>query len=273
MRALVMYSPINHRLVTLAEARDRAPFSSRNTSKGALVDEAHVVFRAIGDGLSVVDARHAMRDGTILRKASCETRRKVLDSLTHRYFWPGSDWSVQSLAQASAAGPRAPTFLSLAYLYYVLRDRVTFEFVVGPLWERWRNRSTTVGPVDLLQFLEQCSEAEPQVRKWRESTRLRLAQSILAALRDFGLLHGIQTKRIQRPVSSAETTFQLLCILLAEGEEGRSVVEARDWRMFLWSDAEVAQALGELSQKRWIRFEKSGRTVMLELLRQPGESP
>lgn len=255
----------------LSEARDQTPFSSRNTSKGALVEEAHAVFSGIKEGLTVAEARIAIRDGSILRKTSFETRRKTLDLLSHRYFWPGGDWSVQSLAMATGAGARSPGFLSLAYLYYALRDRFTFELVVGPLWEQWKNRSTSITKADLLQFLEQRAADEPQIRKWRESTRSKLAASTLAALRDFGLLCGTQKKQIQKPVIAPETVFHLLCVLLAEGVDARSVVEARDWRLFLWSESEVAHALGELAQKRWIRFEKSGRTVMLELLRQPGD--
>jgi len=261
----------NQSLANLSAARDRSPFSSRNTSKGALVEEAHAVFSAINRGMTAGEARIAIQDGEILRKTAFETRRKVLDLLTYRYFWPGGDWSVQSLAKATEARVRSPAFLSLAYLYYVLRDRFAFELMTGPVWDRWRNRSTSITKADLLQFLEQQASEEPQIKKWTESTRSKLAQSTLAALRDFGLLRGANNKQIQKPVVAPETAFHLLCVLLAEGHDARTVVEARDWRLFLWSESEVAQALGELAQKRWIRFEKSGRTVMLELLRQPGE--
>jgi hypothetical protein len=261
----------NQNATDLVEARDRSPLSSRNSSKGALIEEAHAVFRAIDKGLPVAEARIAIRDGEVLRKASYETRQRILDALTHRYFWPGSDWSVEALAQAVRAGAKSPDFVSLAYLYFALRDRLTLEFVTGPVWERWRNRSTTVTQSDFQRFLEEQEDREPQIKKWRESTRVKLGQSILAGLRDFGLLRGVQRKQIQKPTIAPETTFHLLCILLAEGLDGRSIVEARDWRLFLWSEAEVAQALGELSQKRWIRFERTGRTAMLELIRQPGE--
>jgi hypothetical protein len=263
----------NQTVTDLGGSRDRPPLSSRNSSKGALVQEAHVVFQAISKGMAVAEARAAIRDGALLQSASYETRQRILDSLTHRYFWAGADWSVRALAQASQAGAKSPSFVSLAYLYYALRDRLTFEFVVGPIWEKWRNRSTAVTQGDFQRFLEGQEDREPQIKKWRESTRVKLGQSILAGLRDFGLLRGVQRKQIQKPTIAPETTFHLLCILLAEGLDGRSIVEARDWRLFLWSEAEVAQALGELSQKRWIRFERSGRTAMLELIRQPGEQP
>jgi hypothetical protein len=256
-------------LVGLSDVRDRSPFSSRNTSKGALVEEIFGVFQAVRKGLPLENVRKSILDGAILRKSSFETRRKIMNAVSHRYFWPQSEWTVRNLAEATEAGVRSPAFVSLAYLYYALRDRLTFEFIVGPVWERWRNRSTSLSSAEFLAFLEEQSINEPLIKKWRESTRNKLASNALTALREFGLLHGIYSKQIQKPATSPETTFHLLCVLLAEGQEGRSVVEARDWRLFLWSESEVAHALGELSQKRWIRFEKSGRTVMLELVRRP----
>jgi hypothetical protein len=255
----------------LSDARDRSPFSSRNTSKGALVEESHAVFSAINKGLPASEARKAILEGKIFRKTSYETRRKVANAISHRYFWRDSEWSVQCLAKATEAGARSPGFLSLAYLYYALRDRLTFEFVVGPVWEKWRNQSTSVSQAEVLLFLGAQADKEAQMKKWRESVRVKMASNTLTALREFGLMRGIQSKQIQKPVIAPETSFHLLCILLAEGQDARAIVEARDWRLFLWSESEVAHALGELSQRRWIRFEKSGRTVMLELLRQPGE--
>jgi hypothetical protein len=60
-----------------------------------------------------------------------------------------------------------------------------------------------------------------------------------------------------------------LCILLSEGKRGRSLLEAPDWRLFLWSESQVVNALAILAQKGWIKFEKTGRTVILELIRFP----
>ena len=62
---------------------------------------------------------------------------------------------------------------------------------------------------------------------------------------------------------AARESREYLSFLPAEGLEGGPVVEAPDWRLFLWSGSEVAHALGELSQKRWIRHH-DGR-VLLDL--------
>ena len=182
--------------------------------------------------------------------------------------------NAPGVCSASERLPRraqgSPEFVSLAYLYFALRDRLTFDFVISSIWPKWSQQATAIGQGDFFAFLEEAAEQYPQIGKWTESTRKKLARNTLSALRDFGLLSGVRKRHIQRPTIAPETVFHLLCILQAEGLEGRSVVDAPDWRLFLWSPADVARSLGDLSQNGWIRFEKAGHTVILELIRDPG---
>jgi hypothetical protein len=209
----------------------------------------------------------------LLRKPAFQSRTRIWRALAHRYIEPGCGWCIQSLSEAARNGVGAPEFVSLAYLYFALRDRLTFDFVTGWIWQKWNQQATVVGQSDFLAFLEEMGRDHPQVRRWTENTRRKLAGNTLSALRDFGLLKGIRKRQIQRPAIAPETVFHLLSILQAEGLEGRPVLEAPDWRLFLWSTADVARSLGDLSQKGWIRFEKAGRTVILELIREPGVAP
>jgi len=252
----------------LTGLRDIGDFSSRNTSKGALLKEAFDVFKVMRESaLAHAELRDAALRGQMFPRASYENRQRIWDSLHYRYFAPGVASIPGSLGIATTLGAASPEFVSLAYLYFALRDRLTFELVTGMFWERWRTRSLAVSVTDVLEFLERESTQHPAVSKWKPSTRTKLAQSILAALRDFGVLRGVYAKQVQRPVIAAETVFHLLCILLAEGHHGRAVVEAPDWRLFLWSEDDTAKALADLAQRRWIRFERGGRTVILELIR------
>ena len=73
----------------LSLVRDCLPASSRNTSKGALLKEAHAVFSAVRNGLPLTGVRQAILDGEVLQKTSCVTRKKVWDVLKHRDFSVG----------------------------------------------------------------------------------------------------------------------------------------------------------------------------------------
>lgn len=254
----------------LRSVRDKSPLSARNSSKGALIEEIYTVFQAVSKGLSVENLRQTVLEGRLIFQSTYETRRSIWNHIHRRYFIFDNEWIVQSLAEASGEGMNSPSFLSLAYLYYVLRDRLTFDFVVGPLWDRWKKQTVTIDRGDFLSFLDKESVGNPIIDRWYDSTKKKLASNTLSALRDFGVLKGVIKKTIQRPTIAPETAFHLLSILMAEGLRGQSIIEAPDWRMFLWNEADIANALNELSFRRWTRFEKTGRTVILELNRLPG---
>jgi hypothetical protein len=253
----------------LREIRDRSAASTRNTSKGALLKEAFTVFSAVRAGLPLANVRQAIMNGEVLQKTAFHTKRTIWNALKHRYLGVGADWIGRSLAASTKEGLQSPDYLSLAYLYFALRDRLIFDFVTGPIWDRWRRQSTSVDRADYLSFLDQQAETFSEVKKWHESTRKKLAGNTLSSLRDFGLLKGTQRKQIRRVTVAPETVFHLLAILTAEGLEGRAILEAPDWGLFLWSETEVSNALGELAQMNWIRFERGGRTVILQMIRVP----
>ena len=253
----------------LHEIRDRSTVSTRNTSKGALLKETYAVFSAVRTGLPLTKVREAILNGEVLKKTAFETRRKIWNALKHRYLSVCPDWIGSSLAIATKEGSQSPEYLSLAYLYFAIRDRLVFDFVTGPVWDNWQRQSTSLNRGDYLAFLDQQADNSSEIKKWHESSRKKLAGNTLSSLRDFGLLRGTQKKQIRRMTVAPETVFHLLTLLNAEGLEGRAILQAQDWRLFLWSETEVLNALGELAQMNWVRFEKSGRTVILQLIRVP----
>ena len=254
---------------SLRNIRDTEPISSRNTSAGSLLQEAFTLFKSIEYPIDVPSLRHNALVENNLHKTTWETRRKTWEALYYRYLEICPEWVGASLIKASGKGINSSDFVSLSYLYYIIRYRLVFDFVTGPIWEKWQQQTTTITARDFLEFLEQKASKSPHMKKWRESTKKKLASNTLSALRDFGLLKGIQKKTILRPPVSNETVFHLLCILKAEGKEGAEIVSAPDRRLFLWSETDVANGLQKLAQMKWIKFEKSTKTVILQLIRTP----
>ncbi len=246
--------------------RDLGALSTRNSSKGALVAEAQAVFRAFNGGTPLEKFREQCLRGTILRQRARETRHRIWEAIHWRFFaWHPPEWVLTDLAEAAGDDSTTPRFAGLVYLHFARRDRLTFEFVTTKLWELWQNKTVEVRRDDVLDFLAVCQEQHPKVRSWRESTRKKLARNVLSALRDFGLLSGVQRKVIQQPAVSLDVALHLCRLLYAEGLRGRAVLEARDWRLFLWGSHQAADALARLAQVGKLRFERSGKTVVLEV--------
>ena len=254
---------------SLSNIRDLGVITSTLSSKGPLIDESYLILQAYKKIESIRDFRDEVVHGQILPHTSYHTRRTIWNHIFKRYLKHGNEWIIQSLKESANAGKNSVDFLSLQYLYYVLRDRFTFMFVTERLWSIWDSKTISIGSEDVRGYLEEISEDFIEVTHWRESTKRKLSQNIVGSLAAFGLLKGKTRKTIQQPSISDEVVFHLLCILWDEGFRGKQIIEAHDWRMFLFTESKISYALNKLSMLGWIRFEKSGSTVMIELIREP----
>jgi hypothetical protein len=202
--------------------------------------------------------------GTLLAQRSRQNRERIWTSIQQRYLIPTTPWLTSKLANACECGPHSREFVSLLYLLYALRDHITFDFVTNVLSTKGYQTRPLVSRNDVLDLLKQAASRQPQIERWTESTRIKLAGSILTALRDFGVLEGQQKKVLVRPVLPLSTAEALLRVLIVEGCRGRQVLQDAAWRLFLLSEQEVASTLAKLAQQGTIRFEKVGATVVLE---------
>ena len=255
--------------IPLSSIREKGNYSSRNASKGAMLPEFFRLINGMGQNYSKTVAKDLILVSDILNKKTYENRRVIWNRLNHRYFKINSDWVIACLRTAAASGITSSDFISLSYLYYALRDRVTYDFVVKTVWGKWSSGTTNISPSDFVNFLNDAQDDSPELKSWRETTRNKMASIFLSALRDFGLLQGKSIKHIQRPTIAPEAVYHLLAILWAEGKHGRALLEAEDWKLFLWSDTDTTNALVRLSQLGWIKFERGGQTVILDMIRMP----
>lgn len=247
--------------------RDTGPVSARNTSRGSLIREAHAVFHEMAKGASLEEIRTRCLNGGLLRQPAQASRDKVWNGIYWRHFkWNPPGWVLSDLKNAaSSGGATDPRFVGLLYLHFARRDRLAYDFVTDRLRTFWREGRREVAPDDVLDYLADHPEHSRAAARWTDAGRRKLSRNLLSSLRDYGLFHGARRKTLQRPVIVPEVTLHLLRLLYEEGFRGWSLLDSRDWRLFLWSTEDTAQALSELAQRGQIRFERSGRTVILEL--------
>lgn len=242
--------------------RDTGPYSARNSSKGALIAEAGRVIDGLCSGHSLGALRASALDGSLFTQRARATRRRIWSNIHYRYL-SQPEWGLSDLQRACGKGPLSREFVSLLYVHYALRDRLTYDFVTEILWERWLAGQRSVAPEDVRSLLDRVSETQPQIARWAESTRVRLARHILSALRDFGVLEGKQKKTLVHPTLPLSTAEHLLRILTAEGLRGTEVLRDALWRLFFCSQDDVAHILARLAQAGRIHFERVGDTVVL----------
>lgn len=244
-----------------SELRDRQPYQGRNIC-GPLVAESNLIFGALHAGRPLGEVRAAALSGELLRQPSYQARRRFWHALHGRYITHRVTWVIEDLVATVGAHPGSPEAIGLLYLHFVLRDRLTFDVFTGPVWDSWQEGQRTLARHDMLGFIERVA---PEMNAtWSQSSRIKLATSLLTALRDYGVARGIQTKVLQRPVVPSQVVLHLLRILIEEGSRGAELLADRTWRLFLMTPEDVAGQLLTLAQGRVIHFERAGSTVVLE---------
>jgi len=240
---------------------DEAPYQMSNIV-GALVRESLAVLGALDDGAPLTEVREQALHGSLFHQRSWQTRRRFWHAVHARYLSHDRAWVVEELRRAAKAGPHDPTALGLLYIHFVLRDHLTRDWVLGPIWARWHDGAHRVVRDDVLADLD--GLVGDLDLRWTEASRKKLATSLLSALRDYGLATGVQVKHLRRPVLTSEVSAHLLRILVERGVRGGEVLVHPYWTLFFRTPDDVAAALASLAQLGTIRFERAGSTVVLE---------
>lgn len=229
---------------------------------GALLKESEKIFQCLEQGLPIADIREKALTGKIFTQKALLSRKRNWEILDVRYLRL-PQWVLQDMIKAYKSGPHSSEFISMLYLYYVLSDHLTFDFITQVLWNKWNAQDFTVSRDDILTFLDDASESESKINTWTDSTIVRLSSIILSSLRNFGILSGKQKKKMLKPVLPLSTVEHILRILTVEGLQGNLIIKDPIWRLFFCTENDVANYLQQLSFNRKIRFEKVGDTVMI----------
>jgi hypothetical protein len=257
-------------------ASDRSPlgrelvrWSSRNSSKGALLLESVKCLQFLDAGHSLDELQQAIQEKDLLGKRTREARRTYWRLISWRYLTPPESAVVSALAALSCRGADDPILRGALYFHFCLADRLTFDMATDLLWILQQQGRDIINVAEVEAFVRAGIAAHPEVDSWSGRTLKKLASSVLSALRDFGRLAGGSKKRLVQPPLADELLVYVCKFLLAEGKTARGLLEALDFRLWGLTLQEVGVRLAKLSQSGALRFEWSGDIAVLDL----GEEP
>lgn len=241
-------------------------YSLRNTVRAGCIEECWLFLSRLANGAEPDQVRQDLADGKIFGHFAQSTRMALWKIFRTRYLNISSSWIISELVAASNYGPQSPEFISLLYLYFLLRDKLAFDFVTTIIWQKWQKHQLSIAPEDTCHFLDHLSAENASLYRITTSSKQKLCSNTISTLQDFGLIAGKKHRVITRPPVTPQTAFHLIRILLDEGLSGKEIIAARDWHIFLWDQQDVSRMLTRLSLEKCIRYEKSGQTVIVEIL-------
>src|SRR6516162_6955236 len=100
-------------------------------------------------------------------------------------------------------------------------------------------------------------------RAWSENTTVRVAQGLLATLRDFGVLQGAINKRIA-PAYLPVTAFAYIAFYLKQHQpSGAKLLEHPDWKLFFLNREGVERFFFEANQHGLLEYHAAGTVTRL----------
>lgn len=245
--------------------REYGSWSTRNSSKGALLRETLECLRFLAQGHNLDDLRESVLSKDLLHKRARESRVRCWRSLTWRYLWPPNNPVARALA-SMAGNPRLRLLLRGAiYYHFCLADRAAYDVATDLLWGLKNSGRREIRGSDIERYFLESRDRHPEVNQWAPSTRRKPAVSISFALRDFGRLEGKARKRLVPPPLPTELLLYVTRFHKDEGCSSREILFSHDFRIWGSSPEDVAAALRQEASRGFLRFEWSGNTVVLDI--------
>jgi len=180
-----------------------SPYSSRNSSKGALLNESEIVFSYLAkNNCNLASARNAVIRDNILAKRTYQTRKRCWAVLRSRYF-PNkfADGYLNPIIAIYKTNASETMKRGVLYYHFATSDLFTYEVTTRLIYSLIHKGFTNISPRIIDDFLDSRAESHPEINNWSYQTRKSLISHYLSALRDFGILEGKVRKRIHRPFS------------------------------------------------------------------------
>src|SRR5438874_2968150 len=220
-----------------------SPYTSRIIKAGALIGDTKTMLSAWDVNSSIPENIRRLKRDNVFGKASRSRVEDILAIFRKRYL------SEKSVTKALVTLVREKFQSSaqerLFYFHSARADRLlhdTVTEILVPLRER--------GLIDINvnhfeRSLKRWVDEGKATTHWSESTITRIAQGLLSALRDFGVLQGSVNKKIAPAYFPVESFAYVAFYLKRHQPSGAKLIELPDWNLFFLGREGVERFLFE----------------------------
>jgi Putative inner membrane protein (DUF1819) len=233
--------------------------TARIIKGGALLDDSRRFVETWNLGSSADENLRDFRLENLLHKRSRSRAEDTVAILRQRFVNPGEE----VIPALKALLPYARSFTEACYFEAARSDDLLAHVAGDVLYER-RGRTGTAINVDQVERDLLDGPAGTTMSEWGQSTRARVLQGILSALRDFGILEGRARKYLARPHLSAKGIAYVLGRLRDLEDSSHDIVTSRAWRWWFYDERDIRAALLGADRDGVIRFAQAGSAVRID---------
>jgi len=237
-------------------------YTSRIIKASALIADTKVLLSEWNLDQPVVDNLDRARRENIFGKASRGRVKDILRIFRQRYF-DDADLGT-ALVRLGQGGIPAQWLDPLLYFFAAQNDRTLRDIVAKVIYPRHRAGYTDL-PIEIVTRAIRNWVAEGKTKTpWNDQTIRRVAQGVMATLRDFGVLQGAVHKRIA-PVYLPTPSFALVAFWLQQRERsGDLVLHSDDWKLFFLPVEGVERFFIEAHQEHLLTYHAAGSVIRIE---------
>ena len=241
--------------------RSSGPYSSKIIKAGALIGDTKTLLSHWDVGASVDENISRVRRDNVFGKASRSRVEDILAIFRHRYL------TEQSVTKAlvTLVQKRFPT-AALEWLFYfhsARADRLLYDVVTEILVPLHARGWVDINVHAFQQSLAKWVNEGKTTGHWSEPTITRIAQGLLSALRDFGVLQGAVNKKIAPAFLPTESFAYVMFYLKQHQPSGVKLIELPDWKLFFLSREGVERFLFEAHQRSLLEYHVAGSVTRL----------
>lgn len=249
----------------MSHSRDERRYSSKIIKASALLSDTKTLFTHWDEAKTAEENLQEARRANIFGKASRSRVADILAIFRQRYcLTDGSDIALRRLVRS---GLPAETVDRVLYYHAALADPLLYDFVTEYLYHLYRRGRHVVTVEDALEFVRRAVAAGRTTTEWSATTQKRVAQHLLAALRDFHVLQGARRspRKTFAPAHLPVEAFVYIAFdIHREVVSGERLLHHRHWRLFLLDVGAVERLFVEAHQSGYLRYEAAGSLVRVD---------
>ena len=249
-----------------AKAQRKAPASSAYSSygliKGSIINETLELFQGWDLQASKRANLDQVRSTNSIGAPTQAWLKQVCTTFSSRFEPSGTD-RLLALAARTATGRQHWRPL---LLWHMANSERLFGDGLAWAWEMFSAGADRLQTDQALAWLESTgSQGHPEVAKWGEGTRKRVASGLLKAGVDFGLLQGAVKRRFTAYYLADEPLIYVLLQCLASNRTTAAALADPRWLWFRLPEVELEHRLLLLHQAQVISYYRAGSVVDLKL--------
>lgn len=241
--------------------RSSGSYSSKIIKAGALIGDTKMLLSHWDTTASVIENINRIQRDNVFGKASRSRVEDILAIFRQRYL---DEESVTNALVTLVRGKFAASALDcILYFHSARADQLLHDAVTEILVPMHQQGLVDINIQDFQRSLAKWVEEGKTTGHWSEATINRIAQGLLSALRDYGVLQGASNKKITAMFLPIEAFAYIVFYLRQLQPSGAKLLELPDWKLFFLTKEGVERLLFEAHQRDLLEYHVAGSVTRL----------